>query len=144
MFFPPTIVSLIRFPKKQTKQMTILPSNIGSNKSPTAKLLTMRNVSHPHQFQHCLTFISFYLCLLCKVNGYISYRMHVYHIPVYNYASFQISQINRRNYFSWLRAHISLGMQQNEQLIFPYLFTDGPAFFMCTIARYLWQPVRSN
>lgn len=42
--------------------MTILPSNIGSNKSPTVELLTMRNVSHPHPFQHCL-YIYFILSL---------------------------------------------------------------------------------
>lgn len=65
-FFFYTIVSLIRFPKTQTKQMTILASTIGTNKSPTARLVTMRNVSHPHPFRQCLTFISLYPCLLCR------------------------------------------------------------------------------
>lgn len=110
--------------------MTILPSNIGSNKRPTAKLLTMRNVSHPHQFQHCLTFI---LSLPLLQSKWLRFLQNVWHdILFHNYASLQISQINRRNYFSWLKAHISLGMKQNEQLIFPYLFSEGPEFFTCT------------
>lgn len=122
-----TIVSLIRFPKSQTKQMTILASAIGTNKSPTARLLTMRNVSHPHPFHQCLTFISLYPCLLCRWVA-IPLVKGIIFVPSFTRLSFlQISQINRRNYFSWLSTHISLGSEQNKQLIFPYLFSQVPA-----------------
>lgn len=60
-----TIVSLIRFPKSQTKQMTILAKAIGTNKAQLPDYLRWE-VSHPHPFHQCLTFISLYPCLLCR------------------------------------------------------------------------------
>lgn len=117
---------MIRFPKIQTKQMAIVVRTIGTNKSPTARLLTMRNASHPHLLRQDPTFISPSSSLV-YVNGNTSHARHC-SAPTFTQLSFlQISQINRRNYFSWLSTHISLGREQNKQLIFPYLFSEVPA-----------------
>lgn len=106
--------------------MTILARTIGTNKSPAARLLTMKDVSHPYPFCQCPTFIP-HRCLLCREGAIPRLQGTLWRPPFHSYLFPQISQINRRNYFSWLSTHISLGGEQNKQLIFPYLFSEAPA-----------------
>lgn len=133
-FFFYTIVSLIRFPKIQTKQMAPPARTIGANKGPTARLRTMRNASRPPRLRQDLTSISPRASLV-YVSGNTSHTRHR-SAPTFTQLSFlQISQINRRNYFSWLSTHISLGREQNKQLIFPYLFSPSPCLFQRRLSR---------
>lgn len=127
IFFFNAIVSLIRFPKIQTKQMTIRERTIGTNKSPAARLLTMRDASHPYPSRQGPTSIPPIGVSYVQKGQYLFSRARLGAQPLHNYLSPQISQINRRNYFSWLSTHISLGREQNKQLIFPDLFSEAPA-----------------
>lgn len=140
-----TIVSLIRFLKIQTKQMATLVGFQGYHwyqEGPSSQI-TYHEECKPSPCTADLRIVSQSLSPV-YVNGNTSHTGRR-SAPTFTQLSFlQISQINRRNYFSWLSTHISLGRGENKQLIFPYLSLFVPCLFERRLSGYLWQPVGSN
>lgn len=144
IFFFNAIVSLIRFPKIQTKQMTILARTIGTNKSPAARLLTMRDASHPCPFRQCPTSIP-PIGVSCVEKGqYLSSRARLGAQPLHNYLS-PPNKPNQQKKLFFLIKHPHFSWEGAKQTINLSLFVlRSPCLFERRLSRYLWQPVGSN
>lgn len=123
--------------------MTILGRTIGTNKSRTARLPTMRNGSHPHPFRQCPTFIS---PTRVSCVGKWQYLFYKASFSTYLYTIiFSPNKPNQQKKLFFLIKHPHFSWEGTKQTINLSLFVlRSPCLFEHRLSRYLWQPVGSN